>query len=509
MKRLLLLIFDPSWLLLIFGWPILVALAIYAAFPSNMDNFVDAAPEGGMQLAIAREIMGAKQRVALEFAASVLRKVAAIVPRDGRDDIDRARADIQTEIERSYQFPKPAAKPSPTDKPSNTPAEKPADKPAGKSPDKAADKSAEKTNDKPLADKSASDEVTAADSTDSADDLSKLSAKERRRPEKAKRAVERAAERAKRAAERDSGNGFGIQLDDKGRVHTDFPLIDEQRYTELEAKYGNDTLPVLDLSYKQRIRSEIEQRAHQFIFGVLAAILLVLVWPFLFLSKIVLSIIRAFSSRTEQAKKVAEQNSLERQLSEARLAAMQAQIEPHFLFNTMASVQQLIETDPEAAAKMQANLIKYLRGAVPQMRESTTTLGREFDLSTAYLDILKIRMENRLSYSIDLPLALAAVNFPTMMLPTLVENAIKHGLEPRTEGGEIRITAAQAGGKLRVCVADTGMGFSNQPGKGVGLTNIRERLVALYGKQAQLIIEPNQPRGTKATIEIPYLGARS
>jgi LytS/YehU family sensor histidine kinase len=182
---------------------------------------------------------------------------------------------------------------------------------------------------------------------------------------------------------------------------------------------------------------------------------------------------------------------------------MQAQIEPHFLFNTMASVQQLIETDPPAAAKMQADLIKYLRGAVPQMRGSGSTLGREVELSTAYLDILKIRMEDRLTYVIDVPAELNGAAFPPMMLPTLVENAIKHGLEPMTAGGEIRITAAEAGGKLRVTVADTGMGFAHEPGKGVGLANVRERLAAMYGKNAQLIVEPNLPRGAKLTMEVP------
>jgi LytS/YehU family sensor histidine kinase len=202
----------------------------------------------------------------------------------------------------------------------------------------------------------------------------------------------------------------------------------------------------------------------------------------------------------------AEKNLLERQVLEARLQLMQAQIEPHFLFNTLASVRQLILTDPEAAAKMQGDLIKYLRAAIPQMRESTTTLAREAELSRAYLDILKVRMENRLGWTIDIPPALGAAGFPPMMLPTLVENAIKHGLEPLTQGGEIRISATAAGGKLRVSVADTGAGFADEPGGGVGLTNVRERLASLYGKQAQLIVEPNRPRGAIMTIEIPYAG---
>jgi hypothetical protein len=317
------------------------------------------------------------------------------------------------------------------------------------------------------------------------------------------RAERRAQERARRAER------FGIEVNDKDDVHINLGMLDEHLARTLEAKYGGGSVPTLDPLFKEQIYSDVKQRVRQFVIGILTIVLLVMAFPFFVFTKIVASIIRMFSSRAETSQKAAEQNALARQLTEAKLAAMQAQIEPHFLFNTLASVQQLIVTDPAAAAKMQADLIKYLRAAIPQMRESTTTLAREAELSRAYLDILKIRMEDRLFYVIDIPPALGAASFPPMMLPTLVENAVKHGLEPRTEGGEIRISAAAAGGKLRVSVADTGTGFADEPGRGIGLANVRERLVALYGKQAQLIVEPNQPRGAKLIIEIPYAGGRT
>jgi sensor histidine kinase YesM len=203
-------------------------------------------------------------------------------------------------------------------------------------------------------------------------------------------------------------------------------------------------------------------------------------------------------------RKLIESDSEKREV-EAHLKMLQAQIEPHFLFNTLASVDHLIETDPSAASRMQKNLIAYLRAAIPQMRESSTTLGRETELCRAYLNILQMRMESRLRFEIAIPEELINAPVPPMMLPTLVENAIKHGLEPKPAGGEIRITAVRQEDKLKVSVVDTGMGFSDKPGSGVGLANVRERLQALYDGKAGLTIEPNSPQGTIATIEIPYV----
>jgi LytS/YehU family sensor histidine kinase len=175
---------------------------------------------------------------------------------------------------------------------------------------------------------------------------------------------------------------------------------------------------------------------------------------------------------------------MEKNVLEARLALMQAQVEPHFLFNTLANVQHLVETDAASASRMLDSLIQYLRAALPQMREGTTTLGREIDMARAFLDIHRVRMGSRLQYAIDVPEPLKCRPFPPMMLISLVENAIKHGVDPCCECGTITIRADDGEGRLRVSVADTGEGVKPQQGEGVGLTNIRERLKALYGSRA-------------------------
>ncbi|MGZ9032415.1 MAG: sensor histidine kinase [Burkholderiaceae bacterium] len=222
--------------------------------------------------------------------------------------------------------------------------------------------------------------------------------------------------------------------------------------------------------------------------------------------KVVLGGKKRAERRAQVATATATEESLKRQLVEAQLKMMQAQVEPHFLFNTLASVDYLIETDPKTASKMQKNLIQYLRAALPQMREGSTTLGKEVQLCRAFLEILKFRMEDRLQYSVIVPQGLQSAQFPPMMLQSLVENSIKHGLEPKPEGGAMTISADIASGRLRVTVADTGLGFAvaTQPGTGVGLANVRERLAALYGGAARLSIEANSPSGTIVTIEVPY-----
>jgi signal transduction histidine kinase len=222
--------------------------------------------------------------------------------------------------------------------------------------------------------------------------------------------------------------------------------------------------------------------------------------------KVVLGGKKKAERRAQAATATAAEESLKRQLVEAQLKMMQAQVEPHFLFNTLASVDYLIETDPRTASKMQKNLIQYLRAALPQMREGSTTLGKEVQLCRAFLEILKFRMEDRLQYTVIVPQGLQSAQFPPMMLQSLVENSIKHGLEPKPEGGSLTISADIANGKLRVTVADTGLGFAvaGQPGTGVGLANVRERLAALYGGNARLSIESNSPAGTIVTIEVPY-----
>ncbi|HQR76293.1 MAG TPA: histidine kinase [Burkholderiaceae bacterium] len=222
--------------------------------------------------------------------------------------------------------------------------------------------------------------------------------------------------------------------------------------------------------------------------------------------KVVLGGKKRAERRAQAATATAAEESLKRQLVEAQLKMMQAQVEPHFLFNTLASVDYLIETDPPTASKMQKNLIQYLRAALPQMREGSTTLGKEIQLCRSYLEILKFRMEDRLHYTVTVPQGLQSAQFPPMMLQSLIENSIKHGLEPKPEGGAITISADIVDGRLRVTVADTGLGFAaaSQPGTGVGLANVRERLAALYGGRARLSIDANHPSGTIVTIDVPY-----
>jgi hypothetical protein len=196
------------------------------------------------------------------------------------------------------------------------------------------------------------------------------------------------------------------------------------------------------------------------------------------------------------------------QVTEAKLQALQAQVEPHFLYNTLASVQALTEVDPARANTLTGHLIMYLRNALPKMRESISTVEQEIELVRAYLNILQMRMGDRLTFEIDVPPELMNAAVPPLMLPTLVENAIKHGLEPQREGGKVTIKAEERDGIIRLSVADTGKGFAETLGNGVGLENIRERLAGIYGGKARLTLEANEPRGVVSAIEVPRDGAR-
>jgi Histidine kinase/Histidine kinase-, DNA gyrase B-, and HSP90-like ATPase len=239
--------------------------------------------------------------------------------------------------------------------------------------------------------------------------------------------------------------------------------------------------------------------------------------PFTFLL-IVLSIVTKIMAKGRfkaeaqavAATEMAESEALKRQVVEARMAAMQAQVEPHFLFNTLASIDHLIETDPARASKMQKNLIALLRASMPTMREanaqSIRDLGRELTVIRPYLEILKVRMEERLSTEIRVSDGLLSAEFPPMMLQSLVENAIKHGLEPKAEGGTLTVSAEIVHGRLAVKVSDTGLGFGKAAtaGTGIGLNNIRERLQLLYGSKGTLTVNENPGGGTAVTITVPY-----
>jgi LytS/YehU family sensor histidine kinase len=201
----------------------------------------------------------------------------------------------------------------------------------------------------------------------------------------------------------------------------------------------------------------------------------------------------------------ADVEALERRVLEAQLAALQAQVEPHFLFNTLALIGQLIETDPPQAAKIHALLIQYLRTAIPQMREvGGGTLGRQVELANAYLTIMQARMGERLKVLIEIPPSLAQASFPPLMLQTLVENAVKHGLEPKTDGGLINIRAFLVDDTLCVEVSDNGMGFNPQSDDGLGLANLRERLKMLFNGRGRLVIEVPAQGGCRCTLRLPY-----
>ena len=195
----------------------------------------------------------------------------------------------------------------------------------------------------------------------------------------------------------------------------------------------------------------------------------------------------------------------ERRLMEAQLAALQAQVEPHFLFNALALIGRLIETDPPEAARVHAHLIEYLRSSLPQMRaRGNGTLGKQLELSRAYLAIMQARMKERLNVRFNVPDFLGSAPFPPMMLQTLIENSIKHGLEPKIEGGTIDVRAKVEGSKLHVDVCDDGVGIDLHAGEGIGLANIRERLQLLYGSEAELVIEAPPGGGACASIRLPY-----
>jgi len=196
--------------------------------------------------------------------------------------------------------------------------------------------------------------------------------------------------------------------------------------------------------------------------------------------------------------------TLEKQTLETHLKLLQAQIEPHFLFNTLSNILSLLDTDPGRGKTMLVDLTRYLRSSLSRSRERTTTLGQEMDLVRAYLQIHKVRMGERLRYAIDVPETFRNLSFPPMLVQPLVENAVKHGLGPVIEGGDILIQAEDKTDAYRVVIADTGSGLSDASSAGVGLTNVRDRLKALFDGKARLILEENRPSGLKAILEIPH-----
>ena len=197
------------------------------------------------------------------------------------------------------------------------------------------------------------------------------------------------------------------------------------------------------------------------------------------------------------------QGESEKREIEAHLKMLQAQIEPHFLFNTLANVSSLIDSDPALAKQLLERLNDWLRVALLRARSEHTTLGDELDLLENYLQILKIRFGERLRWNVEVPEADRLRAFPPMLLQPLVENAVRHGIEPKIGGGVISISADSSGGALRIEVSDSGVGLIGDEGGGTGLANVRERLATLFGAAGKLVLENKTGGGATALLELP------
>jgi hypothetical protein len=199
-----------------------------------------------------------------------------------------------------------------------------------------------------------------------------------------------------------------------------------------------------------------------------------------------------------------ERSELEREASEARLRLLQAQVKPHFLFNTLANVQALVDSGSPRASSVLRSLIAYLRAAVPRLQESSTTIGQELELARAYLEVMHMRMPDRLRFTLRVDEEAAGLSCPPMTLLTLVENAVRHGIDPGENGGCIEVDVAVRDGRCSVRVTDTGVGLgSNVRGLGTGLASLRERLQLAFGGDAELRLESIQPQGARASLDFP------
>ena len=199
-----------------------------------------------------------------------------------------------------------------------------------------------------------------------------------------------------------------------------------------------------------------------------------------------------------------ERRELERQAIEARTQLLRSQIQPHFLFNTLANIQALVEAGSPHAPQVLASLIAYLKAAVPQLDETASTLGREIDLARAYLELMRMRMPDRLRFALDVDPSVLSLRCPPTTLLTLVENAVRHGIDPAEDGGDIDVAVTREGGDVLIRVEDSGVG----PGAadactGTGLNALRERLALAFGEAAALRLFERQPHGFRAEVQFP------
>lgn len=202
-----------------------------------------------------------------------------------------------------------------------------------------------------------------------------------------------------------------------------------------------------------------------------------------------------------------DRSQYERNALDARFRLLQAQVAPHFLFNTLANVRELVSTGSPRAAPVLESLIAYLRAAVPRLNEPSSTLGQELELVQAYLEVMQMRMPDRLHFSVEANDEARAAVCPPMTLLTLVENAMRHGIDPAEEGGNIDVNVQVRDGRVHAVVGDTGMGLahgsSTPVGLGTGLANLRERLQLAFGNDATLMLSENPPHGVRAEIDFP------
>jgi two-component sensor histidine kinase len=197
----------------------------------------------------------------------------------------------------------------------------------------------------------------------------------------------------------------------------------------------------------------------------------------------------------------------QKQQADLRLGLLQAQVEPHFLFNTLASVRALVRQDPARAEATLDALVEHLRATLPRLRDGEamlhSTLGQQLDICASYLELMRLRMGGRLAYAVEAAPELRQRAFPPLLLITLVENAIKHGIEPQPGPGRIEVRAAVQDGQLVLGVVDDGAGLQPGMGGGVGLANVREQLATRYGDRAKLELRSEGGRGAVAEIRIP------
>ena len=209
-------------------------------------------------------------------------------------------------------------------------------------------------------------------------------------------------------------------------------------------------------------------------------------------------------AREQAAAFALERSELERRALDARFRLLQAQVEPHFLFNTLANVQALVEVGAPQAAKVLKSLIAYLRAAVPQLHETVTTLDQELELVRAYLELMQMRMPDRLMFEIHVDATLLKLQCPPMTLLTLVENAVRHGIDPSEMGGTIGIEVQLESSRCLASVTDTGVGLKvTGRGLGTGLAYLRERLQLAFGAEAQLVLSEVVPHGVRAEVSFP------